>query len=145
MRRAIPAIVATAVGFVLVWQYEPTMSTEQVALPSPNTVPALPPGSATQQPMPGTDSPGQARTVDGSAERNRHGVVQVQVTFTGQKITDVTFLQLPNSGPSRMAGPRLVQETLQAQSADVETVSGATQTSESYIKSLQSAIDAKGA
>jgi len=144
MRRAIPAIVVTAVGFVLVWQYEPTISTEQVALPSPTTVPALPPGSATEQPTPGTSSD-QVRTVDGSAERNRHGVVQVQVTFTGQKITDVRFLQLPDSGPSRMAGPRLVQETLQAQSADVETVSGATQTSQSYVDSLQSAIDAKGA
>ena len=40
------------------------------------------------------------------------------------------------------AVPQLVQETLQAQSAQIDTVSGATYTSEGYIQSLQSAIDA---
>lgn len=148
MRRAIPAILLTAAGFVFVWQYEPTMSSEPVALPSPNTVPALPPSSAQQTPSPqpgATSETTQVRTVDGSAENNRHGTVQVQVVFTGDKITEVKFLQLPSSGPSRMAGPRLVQETLQAQSANIDTVSGATMTSESYITSLQAAIDAKGA
>lgn len=147
MRRAIPAILLTAVGFVFVWQYEPTIASESVALPPPNTVPALPP-SSTQQTAPGASSAPpaeQVRTVNGSAERNRHGTVQVQVVFTGDQITDVKFLQLPNSGPSKMAGPRLVQETLQTQSAAIDTVSGATMTSESYVNSLQAAIDAKGA
>ncbi|MFF1303759.1 FMN-binding protein [Streptomyces sp. NPDC058307] len=40
--------------------------------------------------------------------------------------------------------PKLVAETLQAQSADIDTVSGATITSEAYKESLQAAIDAKG-
>lgn len=140
MRKAIPAILLSAVGFVLVWQYEPGVSSEPVALPAPTMIPALPSQSASAG-----AAPAETRTVNGSAARNSHGTVQVQVTFTGNQISDVKFLQLPNTGPSKMAGPRLVQETLQAQSASVDTVSGATQTSESYIDSLQAAIDAKGA
>lgn len=142
MRKAIPAILLSAAGFVLVWQYQPSVSSQPVALPAPSSIPSLPPSS--QSSAAGAPSAG-TKTVDGSAERNSHGTVQVQVTFTGGRISDVKFLQLPNTGPSKMAGPRLVQETLQAQSASVDTVSGATQTSDSYIDSLQAAIDAKGA
>ena len=137
MRKAIPAILLSVVGFGLVWQYEPSTSSEPVALPAPTSIPSLPaPSSA-----PDTTSTGATRTVNGSAERNPHGTVQVQVTFTGGTITDVRFLQLPRTGPSTMAGPRLVQETLQAQSADIDMVSGATVTSDGYIQSLQSALD----
>ncbi|MBP2319780.1 uncharacterized protein with FMN-binding domain [Kibdelosporangium banguiense] len=142
MRKAIPAILLSAAGFVLVWQYQPSVSSEPVALPSPTTIPSLPQTSTSSSA--GTTT-AETKTVAGSAERNSHGTVQVQVTFTGNQISNVTFLQLPNTGPSKMAGPKLVQETLQAQSATVDTVSGATQTSESYIASLQAAIDAKGA
>lgn len=143
MRKAIPAILLSAAGFVLVWQYEPSVSSEPVALPAPTTIPSLPPSSSSQSSA--GAAPAETKTVNGSAETNSHGTVQVQVTFTGNQISDVKFLQLPNTGPSKMAGPRLVQETLQAQSAKVDTVSGATQTSESYIDSLQAAIDSKGA
>lgn len=144
MRKAIPAILLSAAGFVLVWQYQPSVSSEPVALPAPTTIPALPPAQASQTASPDA-APAATKTVTGTAETNKHGTVQVQVTFTGNQISDVKFLQLPNTGPSKMAGPRLVQETLQAQSANVDTVSGATQTSESYIDSLQAAIDSKGA
>jgi uncharacterized protein with FMN-binding domain len=144
MRKAIPALLLSAVGFVLVWQYEPSVSSEPVALPAPATIPSLPPAQSSQSPSAGA-APAETKTVNGTAETNKHGTVQVQVTFTGGQISDVKFLQLPNTGPSKMAGPRLVQETLTAQSASVDTVSGATQTSESYIDSLQAAIDAKGA
>lgn len=146
MRKAIPVILLSAAGFVLVWQYEPSTSSEAVSLPPPAAAaPALPPGSSSSTsapPEPGGTS--ATKTVAGSAESNRHGIVQVQVTFTGDQITDVQFLKLPSTGPSQKAGPLLRQETLQAQSADIDTVSGATQTSDSYIASLQAAIDAKG-
>jgi uncharacterized protein with FMN-binding domain len=149
MRKAIPVILLSAAGFALVWQYQPSTSSEAVSLPPPAAVaPVQPPAS------PGTSSstsappePGGAaatKTVAGSPETNRHGVVQVQVTFTGDQITDVQFLKLPSTGPSQKAGPLLRQETLRTQSADIDTVSGATQTSDSYIASLQAAIDAKG-
>jgi uncharacterized protein with FMN-binding domain len=143
MRKAIPALLLSAAGFALVWQYEPSVSSEPVALPAPTTIPSVPP-SQSQSSSAGA-APAETKTVNGTAETNKHGTVQVQVTFTGGRISDVKFLRLPNSGPSKMAGPRLVQETLAAQSANVDTVSGATQTSESYIDSLQAAIDAKDA
>lgn len=146
MRKAIPVILLSATGFVLVWQYQPSTTSEAVSLPPPAAVaPAQPPGATLSTSAP--PEPGGAaatKTVAGSAETNRHGVVQVQVTFTGDQITDVQFLKLPSTGPSQKAGPLLRAETLQAQSANIDTVSGATQTSESYIASLQAAIDAKG-
>jgi uncharacterized protein with FMN-binding domain len=144
MRRVIPAIALSAIGFYFVWQYEPGTADDVVAQPPPTVLPSTPSSPTTTSS--GTSTPTQTtKTVQGSAERNPHGTVQVQVTFTGDKITNVQFLRLPDTGPSRMAGPLLVQETLQAQSAQVDTVSGATQTSYSYVKSLQAAIDAKGA
>lgn len=140
MRKAIPAILLSAAGFVLVWQYEPGTASEPVALPAPATIPSLP--APTSGGTPTATDTAETRTVTGSAERNPHGTVQVEVTFTDKTITGVRFLQLPDTGPSKMAAPRLVQATLQAQSAQVDTVSGATQTSESYVGSLQAAIDA---
>ncbi len=145
MRRVIPAIVLSAIGFYFVWQYEPGADGDVVAQPPPAVIPSTPAPATSSSPGTTSTPTATTKTVQGSAERNPHGTVQVQVTFTGDKITGVQFLRLPDTGPSRMAAPQLVQETLQAQSAQVDTVSGATQTSDSYVKSLQAAIDAKGA
>ena len=57
------------------------------------------------------------------------------------KITDVKALLAPNSNPTRMALPLLRESALKAQSADIDTVSGATATSDGYKQSLQAAID----
>ncbi|WP_435837587.1 FMN-binding protein [Streptomyces chartreusis] len=73
------------------------------------------------------------------------GPVQVEVTFAGDRITAVKMLQQPNHPQTTAAVPQLVAETLEAQSADVDTVSGATITSDGYKESLQAAIDAMGA
>ncbi|NUS30002.1 MAG: FMN-binding protein, partial [Streptomyces sp.] len=64
--------------------------------------------------------------------------------FEGDKITAVKMLQQPNHPQTTAAVPKLVAQTLEAQSADIDTVSGATITSEAYKESLQAAIDAKG-
>ncbi|MGW1744036.1 FMN-binding protein, partial [Streptomyces sp. NPDC002092] len=85
-----------------------------------------------------------SQTVSGSTVNTEKGPVQVQVTFSGEKITAVRMLQQPNHPQTAAAVPKLVAETLKAQSADIDTVSGATITSEAYKKSLQAAIDAKG-
>jgi uncharacterized protein with FMN-binding domain len=79
--------------------------------------------------------------VSGPAVNTEEGTVQVQVTFQGTKITDVKALRAPNSNPTRMALPILRESALKAQSADIDTVSGATATSEGYKQSLQAAID----
>jgi uncharacterized protein with FMN-binding domain len=85
-------------------------------------------------------------TYAGQTSTNRWGPVQVQITVAGGKITDVTALQTPSdNGRSQQinnyAAPILSSEAVQAQSAKIDTVSGATYTSNSYMKSLQSAID----
>jgi uncharacterized protein with FMN-binding domain len=84
-------------------------------------------------------------TYTGSVADAFYGNVQVQVTISGGNITDVQFLQYPSDrSTSRFinsqATPLLTQEAIQAQSAQVDGVSGATATSEAFIQSLQSAL-----
>jgi uncharacterized protein with FMN-binding domain len=80
----------------------------------------------------------------GSAVKNPYGTIQVSIKVENGKITaaDATY---PTTADSATINPpaiaTLKQETLQAQSAEVDAVSGATFTSESYVKSLQAAID----
>jgi uncharacterized protein with FMN-binding domain len=88
-------------------------------------------------------------TFTGDTTQTRYGPVQVQITVAKGTITDVTALQLTNSDGrsvqiSQQAAPILRQEALQAQSAQIQSVSGATFTSEGYTTSLQSAIDKAG-
>jgi uncharacterized protein with FMN-binding domain len=81
----------------------------------------------------------------GSAIDIGYGIVQVQVTFQNGAITDVQTVQMPGGGHSGQvssyAAPQLRSEALAAQSAQINTVSGATYTSSGYIQSLQSALD----
>jgi len=88
-----------------------------------------------------------AATYDGASVGTRFGTVQVQVTIQNGKITEVTPLQLTDAERksaqiSSRAAPVLRSEVLHAQSANVQTVSGATVTSEAYLSSLQAALDA---
>jgi uncharacterized protein with FMN-binding domain len=87
-----------------------------------------------------------AGTVTGQVASTQWGPVQVQLTVQGGKITDVTVLQYPNGNRrdaeiNDYALPILIDETKQAQSAQIGMVSGATVTSDGYIRSLQSALD----
>jgi uncharacterized protein with FMN-binding domain len=73
--------------------------------------------------------------------------VRVRVSLLGNKITNVTAVQLTDSSPtsveiSASAEPILRREALTAQSAHIDLVSGATYTSEGYQTSLQAALDA---
>jgi len=92
-------------------------------------------------------TPTVGSTVTGDVAQTRWGPVQVQVTIDGSgTITDVEVVQYPSGNHedeqiNSYALPVLVQETLDAQSADIDMVSGATVTSEGYLQSLQSAID----
>jgi uncharacterized protein with FMN-binding domain len=87
--------------------------------------------------------------VTGSAVDVGYGTVQVQVTIQSGTITDVQTIQLPGGGHSGQvssyAAPQLRSEALQAQSAKIDTISGATYTSQGYIQSLQSALTQAGA
>ncbi|MFF8943183.1 FMN-binding protein [Streptomyces sp. NPDC014864] len=89
------------------------------------------------------------RTVTGGTVQTKYGPVQVRITLTGGKITDAAAVQSPSSAPrsqeiSSTAIPQLNRETLAAQSANIDSVSGATYTSQGYKQSLQSALDQAG-
>lgn len=84
-----------------------------------------------------------SRTLTGSAYSMQYGTVQVALTMSGSTITDVQVLQAPggrNQQFTDYAVPILTQEVLQAQSANVATVSGATFVSEAFLASVQSAL-----
>jgi uncharacterized protein with FMN-binding domain len=116
---------------------------------SPSTAPSTPatPGATTSPAAPAPAAPAAAtKTVTGAAADTRYGPVQVKVTFSGTRITAVDTVQYPTESGrdveiNSQALPILQQETLSKQSAQIDTVSGATYTSEGYIQSLQSAID----
>ena len=98
----------------------------------------------------GSSSPTSSGLKDGSytgqSVQTRYGTIQVAITVSGGKITDVTTPQLQAyDGRSKyinnQAVPILKKEVLAAQSAKVDMVSGATYTSDGYLTSLQSALD----
>ncbi len=88
------------------------------------------------------------RQVTGNAYNVGYGVVQVRVSLKGSRITDVTALSMPQGGHSSdlssYAEPQLRREALAAQSARIDTVSGASYTSSGYAASLQSALNKAG-
>ncbi|WP_426517118.1 FMN-binding protein [Diaminobutyricibacter sp. McL0618] len=129
-----------------------TASTHAVSLAPTTSAPPTPSPStsapAAAAPSASASAPAAAapRTVDGAVEQTPYGPIQVQLTYTGTKITAVTELQSPSDrGRSveinQQAGPILEQEVLSSQSAKIDTVSGATYTSDGYAQSVQSAID----
>lgn len=72
--------------------------------------------------------------------------MQIQLVFAGTQITNVVPLRLPDSNGvdqeiDQQAVPLLIEETVSAQSANIQAVSGATYTSDGYIRSLQAALD----
>lgn len=123
---------------------------DAVATPAAATAPAASgsTGSSAGTSSDSSDSSASTatRTIDGDAVQTRYGAMQVQVVLDGSTITAVNVLQYPDRDGrdvqiNQQALPLLEQEVLQSQSASIDTVSGATYTSEGYIQSLQSALD----
>ncbi|MFI1538002.1 FMN-binding protein [Streptomyces anandii] len=90
----------------------------------------------------------QARTVTGKVAETQYGPVQVRITVSGGKVTKAEAVQAPKGGISdqktALAVPKLNQEAVAAGSAKIDSVSGATYTSDGYKQSLQSALDQAG-
>ncbi|WP_189985006.1 FMN-binding protein [Streptomyces capoamus] len=144
VRRVVLATAATVSGVVLLLSLKPASD--------PAAASAA--GAAPQQTAAGQESPqGGARgaapagsgTVTGDAAQTQYGAVQVRLTVSGGKITKAEAVQAPKGGLSdqktQLAVPKLNQEAVAAGTADIDSVSGATYTSEGYKKSLQSALD----
>lgn len=98
---------------------------------------------------PSPSASGTSGTFQGASASTPFGEVQVEVTVDAGRITEVTPVHLTDRDRrseriSAEAAPLLREEVLAAQSAQVDTISGATYTSEGYLTSLQSAIDEAG-
>jgi uncharacterized protein with FMN-binding domain len=111
-----------------------------------STRPTVPPTSPPSSSPAPTTTPSPPRVIDGAVEENRYGPVQVELTMQGAHIVGVKALQLPydrarSEQISQYAAPQLAQEVLDAQSANIDAVSGATYTSQGYADSVQSALD----
>ena len=158
MRRAIVASTATVSGIVLMLGLKSHPSgvgssnsaqpigigtSAAAAGPSSASSPAAPStGSASTAPAKSTGS----KVVTGSAVDTRYGPVQLKVTFNGTKISGIEVVEYPAESNrdqqiNSYALPILNSEAISAQSANINAVSGATYTSEGYVRSLQSAID----
>ncbi|WP_434318500.1 FMN-binding protein [Leifsonia sp. P73] len=144
-------VMGATVGLKLYGVGEQTTAASSVHATStaPSATPSSTP-SATATPSASASAPAAAppatKTVTGTAVDTRYGPVQVKVTFEGTKITAIDAIQYPTeSGRDQeinsQAIPMLQQEAMSSQSAKIDTISGATYTSEGYIQSLQSAID----
>jgi uncharacterized protein with FMN-binding domain len=104
---------------------------------------AIPGATATATATPGAVY--KNGTYDGSVADAQWGYIQVQAVIQGGKITDVKFLQYPNERTRSVeinsyADPILTSEAIQAQSANVDLVSGATDSSYAFIQSLGDAL-----
>lgn len=170
MRRVIATVVGTLVALVLLLSFKthplassavrppavvtpastaapaPTASAAAQAPPSAGPSVAAPTTAAPTKPTATPAKPAAVRTIAGDAVDTRYGPVQVQVSLKGSTMTAITMLQIPDQQRrdieiNNYAVPILTAEALQAQSVQIDMVSGATYTSEGYLQSLQSALD----
>ena len=133
MRRAVAALAVTAAAIVLLARYE----THPPAKPPP-------PDKAARAPAP--PKPG-VRTGTGPLLTTPYSSIQVRAELTRGRLTGVRTLSLTGADAhtnelNARAEPILREEALRAGSADIDVVSGATGTSESWIESLRAAIRA---
>jgi hypothetical protein len=97
-------------------------------------------------PVPSASTAPTTKTVAGDVAQTPYGPVQVELVISAGRIKDVQSLQLPDSAArsrrlAQLAAPTLRSEVLSAQSARIDTVSGATYTSDGYAESVQYALD----
>jgi len=163
MRRAALAIVSTVAALVMLLSFKThsVSSSRPAAIGAANTGDGsatggdsgstAPPSTATSTHAGSTKggSSSAAKTYTGDSTDTQWGPVQVQITVQSGKITKVAVVDYPHGNPrddeiNSYALPQLVQATMSAQSAHIDTVSGATVTSDGYLGSLQSALDRAG-
>lgn len=134
MKRAIIIAASSAAGLAAVLSYAPNSgeAAAETAAPGAQT------GSPSQSSVP-------VKKFTGPVVQEAFGPVQVAISVADGKIVDVTALKLPSADPksvqiNKKAAPILTAETLEAQSADVAVVSGASFTSDGWAKSLTGAM-----
>src|SRR5438128_956158 len=149
MRRITLWLLSTVAAVVLLFSYRTsTMGTGTATAAGATTGDdaAAPTGTTSSAAAGSTGSGSGTSTYKGSVAQTRWGPVQVSITVTNGKITSVSVPTYPHGNGrdqeiNAYALPILRQETTSAQSADIDTVSGATVTSNGYKQSLQAALD----
>lgn len=160
MKRVLLSTIGTVAGLVALLSFKThghplatAGALPSAGLPGTSTTPSTPTTSSSpssrKSSTTSTHPPSTARSYLGTAIDTRYGIVQVKVSVAGGRLTNVSFVQLTAfDGRSQQinsaAAPILLQETLSAQSAHIDTVSGASYTSDGYAQSLQSALDQAG-
>lgn len=146
------------VFFILVWVRQnggdsaehpvllsPQQQTVASTLPAATPAPTVTATSTTTTPPPQKIGKYKDGTYTGSVADAYYGNVQVQAVVAGGKLTAVNILQYPSDNRTSrsinsQALPILQSEAIQAQSANVDMVSGASATSPAFIQSLQDAL-----
>jgi len=165
MKKIVLAAMTTISGLVMLFSYHTSTQGGAVTTPeetdngntqsdagTTTTAPSATPSagstaSASATPTAAASGSGGDGTYTGDAVETRWGTVQVEITVENGKITSADAVQFPSENPkdqqiNAYAVPVLNAEVVQAQSASIDAVSGATVTSNGYVESLQSAIDA---
>ena len=154
MRRIVIWLASTVTVMVLLFGYhtstnKTTSGTEGGT--SGSTTSANEPGASPSSPSSGSSGTRSTKitTYTGSVAQTRWGPVQVKISVQGGRLTKVTILQHPSGNSwdaqiNNYALPILINESLTAQSANIDMVSGATVTSGGYLTSLQAALDEAG-
>ncbi len=164
MKRGAIMIAGTVAGLVAVLEFHTTPAKLTLAGGS-----ALPPATASSaapsaQPSPSGSQRAQSgrqasasaspttasSTATGPHVNYNFGVLAVKITVSGGKISKVGVAYLNDGGNpqsqyiDQQAIPILEQQALQAQSANIQGVSGASYTSAGFTQSLQSALHTVG-
>lgn len=159
MRRVIFAVTGTVAGLVALLSFKSHSPTVPVAATSgtgggsssssssstSTSTTTTVPGEFPEGSLAGKLTPGET-AVTGHVANTVYGPVQIQLIVKNGKIMKVAVLQQPMNTIhdiqiGEFAFPRLISETLAAQNAKIDTVSGASYTSAGYVSSLQSAVD----
>jgi uncharacterized protein with FMN-binding domain len=148
VRRITLFIVSTVASLVLLFSYHTSRGPSgptAVAI-GPGPVGIVPNGDSVTASGSAAAPATKTLTVNGIVAQTRWGPVQVQVTITSGKITDVKAIQVPDGNDrdqeiNSYAVPQLHDQVISAQSANIDGVSGATVTSQGYQQSLQAALD----
>ena len=149
MRRVILAVTGTIAGLVALLSFKshsptvPVASTSGTGSNSSSSSARTIPGEF--QSAVGTLTTGET-TVTGKVANTVYGPVQIELVVKSHKIVKVAVLEQPTNTIhdiqiGEFAFPKLISETLTAQGAKIDAVSGASYTSSGYIASLQSAVD----
>jgi len=148
MRRIVTVILSTISVLVLLFSYRTSTDSATVAgspfVQQPASSGSAQSGSSNKSGS--STSRSSPAIYTGDVASTRWGPVQVQISVQGGKITQSRAVQYPQNNNrdamiNNYALPILDQEVVQQQSASIDTISGATVTTDGYLQSLQSAID----